>query len=180
MKNWLKIWVVALAICATATTLASMNSVQAGQDTSKKVEVTIGEYNGWINTCQLEDYIFNFTGSTEDQTGSVSHEITCQFWDSSAKTVTLQLQNDLSNWSTGIAKENVKLSNVTWIDNPATIHWSDNYAFTDADFYDMGQGLFTKIANTIWDATWTNVSISITVPAWTPNGTYTGTLVLDF
>lgn len=171
----------AMAFLATLTAVVSTGKVNAGTDSTKKVQVVIADYNGWVNTCTLENYEFTFDAWTQDQTDTISHMIECKFWDASVKTVQLQLQDDLSNGSTSIAKEHVTLSNTAWSYTPNDIAWSDTYVFQNQPFYaSWGKSLFTKIENKIWDATWANVDITVTVPAWTPNGTYTGTLVLTF
>lgn len=181
MKKWLKIWMLTMAFLAAMTVAVSTWKVNAEQDSTKKVEVSISDYNSGNNNCVLEDYTFSVEAKTEDQTVSTGHTISCIFWDASQKTVTLELSGDLSNWSTIIPATWVKLTNATWVSTPDDII-QQQYPHEGGDTFIIGSGasLVTKFANKIGDATWTNVEISVTIPAWTPNGTYEGTLVLTF
>jgi len=180
MKKWLKIWMLTMAFLATMTAVVSTGKVQADQDASKVVQVTITEYNGWNNNCTLEDYIFSFDASTQSQNQTTGHDIVCKFWNATGVAVTLQLQGDLTNLDGAIISSgNVKVTNGTWNDNPSDLgeETSVSGLAINGEYW---QTLFNKTGNTIWDATWVNVEITVTVPGWTPNGTYEGTLVLTF
>ena len=180
MKKWLKLWMLAVAFVAAMTAVVSTGKVEAtgGQDNSKKVQVTINEYNSGNNTCELENYEFTFDASTEVQYQTTWHDITCKFWDSAASTVTLQLNQDLSNWSAIISSGNVTLNNGTWTADPDTL--GNGASYNGQINGSVWETLFNKVADKIWNATWANVQITVEVPGWTPHGTYQGTLVLTF
>lgn len=188
MKKWLKIWVVALAMFATVATLASTGNVRAEEEPSTSswniVKVIIGQYNSGQNTCTWSDYIYNFTASTETQSGTETHRIWCIFWDSSATPVTLQLTWDLllsGDETQTIPSTNVLLTNGTWYQNPEKVlnTAGGNTTLSDVTFTTQ-QTLYYKAENAIGDARSNDVSIKVIVDAWQQDGTYNGTLVLTY
>lgn len=184
MKNWLKIWVVALAMLATVATLASTGSVKA-DDESNRVIVNIGEYNDGQNTCTWSNYEYTFTGSTEMQTGSKSGTITCKFWNMSWQAVTLRLYGDLvlsGNGGVTIPSSHVFLTNSStdWNVSPDVVRGSTEGTTFELQNFTETKTLFNKSNNTIGDADSDNVVITVEVPAGQPNGTYNGTLVLSY
>lgn len=180
MKKGLKLWMLAVALVATATAVISTWKVNADQDSSNQVQVVIGKYNDGNNTCSWGNFLFNFTASTEDQTDSTWNVFECKFGNSAQKTVTLQLQWDLTSTSGDVTSviswSNVKVSNTVRTKTPDSL-WS-NTAINNS-WATALQTLFDKAEKTIWDASWT-VNIEVTVPGWKPDGTYNGTLVLTF
>lgn len=175
----------AMAFLATMTAVVSTGKVSADPttDTSNIVRVSIDAYNGWVNSCSWSDYIFDLNASTQQQVVSINTWIvTCIFWNSTWKAVTLQLAGDLTHQSlegVNIPKENIKLTNGTWTVDPSWLG-SAGPSWKDTFYNEWWKTLFTKNANMIWDASGTNLSIEVTVPAWQPNGTYEWTLVLTF
>lgn len=181
MKNWLKIWVVALAICATAATLVSTWNVKA-DNRDNKVEVVIGQYNSGQNTCTWTDYLFNFTASTEQQSGTQVWTISCKFWNSSWQAVTLALDWDLelsTDNTVTIPSSNVSLTNGSWTSTPSSIAWTDPAAVSETEFT-SAKTLYNKKDNAIGDAKSEDITIKVIVDAWQPDGTYDGTLVLSY
>ena len=184
MKNWLKIWVVALAICATAAALLSTGNVQAQSNSDKKVEVVIGQYNSGQNDCTWDDYLIHFDASTVDQTGSDTWHIECKFGDKNETPVSLGLQWALElsgNTSVTIPTSRVLLTNGTWTTTPEGIEKAAAPVFTEQEFaWADVKELFTKKVNTIGDANGTDIVITVGVSAWQPDGTYNGVLVLSY
>lgn len=178
MKKWLKIWMLTMAFVAAMTAVVSTGKVSAEEGkSSNEVQVVIGKYNDWKNTCTWGNFLFNFDASIDEQHDSTWNVFECKFGESSQKAITLQLSWDLTSASGFVISwENVKLSNTVWTKNPDGI-WN-NTAITSWDAKSL-QTLFNKNEKTIWDASWT-VTIDLTVPAWQPDGTYQGTLVLTF
>lgn len=178
MKKWLKIWMLTMAFVAAMTAVVSTGKVEAQSTANNEVQVVIGKYNDWVNTCSWGNFLFNFNASVDEQHDSTWNVFECKFGESSQKAITLQLSWDLTSTSGWfiISWENVKLSNTVWTKNPDGL-WT-NTAITSWYATDYNT-LFNKNAKTIWDASW-SVTIDITVPAWQPDGTYQGTLVLTF
>lgn len=181
MKKWLKIWVVALAMLATVATLASTGNVKA-EDANNRVEVVIWQYNSGQNTCTGSDYHYVFTASTEQQEDTKTWSINCKFWNMSWQAVSIQLDGALtleSNSAVQIPAENVKLTNGTWVANPEKLADINQPGVSDSTIT-TSTTLFNKANNTIGDADTNNIAIKVIVPAWQPDGTYNGTLVLSY
>jgi len=185
MKKWLKIWVVALAIAATATTLISTGNVKAGNETDKQVIVTINQYNNWNSNCTWETYTLNFDASSAEQTKVDTGDINCVFGNKIDGAVSLLLSWDLVHTEDStiiIPRANVKLKNGTWTSVPTdlgsgvTTNTSSFVNFHEG----LGSALYNKNLNKIGDTTWANIEIQVTVPAWSPDGTYNGMLVLSY
>lgn len=183
MKKWLKIWMLTMAFLAAMTTVISTGKVEAqaaDPDTSNYVRVSINAYNNWQNDCSGTNYIFNFTGSTQEQTDSKTGTITCVLGNKTWQAITLQLSWDLTaEWvDLPIPRGNISFTNGTWTRVPEDLGtaWEP---WTSA-FGDTPKTLFNKAGNKIWDASGTNLTIEVKVPAWQPDGTYQGTLVLTF
>ena len=154
MKKGLKLWMLAVALVATMTAVISTGKVQAGEGdltANNQVQVVIWQYNSGQNTCSWGNFLFEFTASTEEQTGSTSNVFECKFWNSAQKTVTLQLDWDLtstSGWYV-ISWENVKLSNTVWTKTPDTLWSNSSLEQVPAR---TSQVLFGTAEKTIWDA----------------------------
>ena len=145
------------------------------------ITVNIAALNSGQNTCSWEDYIFpNISALPTVQTISLAKRFSCVFWNAAAKAVTLQLSGDLKDWNGNVISwENVKLSNPEWTATPAVLkNWTTT--FSGQTFLWTWKTLFNKVANKIWQAYWSGVEIKITIPAWTPDGLYEGTLVLTY
>lgn len=181
MKNWLKIWVVALAMLATVATLASTGNVKA-EDANNRVEVIIWQYNSGQNTCTGSDYLYRFTASTEEQEDTKTWSINCKFWNMSWQAVSIQLNGPLvleGNSAVSIPAENVKLTNGTWTPNPGLVADATQPTVADSTIT-TSTTLFNKANNTIGDADTNDIAIKVIVPEWQPDGTYNGTLVLSY
>ena len=90
------------------------------------------------------------------------------------------MSGDLTDWNGNVIPwANVKLSNPEWTSTPT---WLKNgtTAFSGQTFMWWWKTLFNKVENMIWEAQGSGVQIEITVPAWTPDGTYQWTIILDF
>ena len=179
MKKWLKIWMLAMAFLAAMTTVISTGKVNA-ETWDNKVTVEISPYNGGVNSCSWDDYQFNFSWSADVQTGTISWNINCIFWKHWQQVVSIALEWALTSEESTIATSQLKLKNGTWTWTPTDLGTQATDAANFVLFDGDGVSLFNKAANKIWDASGTNIEIQIVVPAWQPNGTYTGTLVLTF
>lgn len=146
-----------------------------------EIIVNIAALNNGQNTCSWEDYIFpNISALPTVQTISLAKRFSCIFWNAAAKAVTLQLSGDLKDWNGNVISwENVKLSNPDWTAAPAVLK-NGTTTFSEQTFLWNWQTLFNKVANKIWEAYWSGVEIKITIPAWTPDWLYEGTLVLTY
>jgi len=184
MKKWLKIWVAALAIMATAATLVSTWNVKA-ENANNEVKVIIGQYNEWRSECSWENYELSFTASSQQQVKTDTWNVNCIFGNKIDGAVQIQLSWDLVySWDSNIyiPRANVKLKNGTWSATPADL-WAGVTTNTSSfvNFHEnLGTSLFNKNLNKIGDASWTNIEIEVTVPAWQPDGTYNGILVLSY
>ena len=157
----------------------SFPSSEGGWDSL--ITVNIAALNSGQNTCSWEDYIFpNISALPTVQTISLAKRFSCVFWNVAEKAVTLQLSGDLKDWNGNVISwENVKLSNPEWTATPTALKNGSTY-FSGQTFLWTWQTLFNKVANKIWEAYWSGVEIKITIPAWTPDGIYEGTLVLTY
>ena len=181
MKKWLKIWVVALAMLATATTLLSTWKVEA-ENSNNKVEVIIWQYNSGQNTCTWSDYHYFFTASTQEQHQTITWSVSCKFWKMAQQAVTVTLNGALvlsGDTSVDIPTSNVLLTNGNWTVNPNSVRGTEPAALSDATFSSAAT-LFNKAWNTIGDANTEELAIKVIVPAWQPDGTYNGTLTLSY
>ena len=146
-----------------------------------EIVVNIAALNGGQNTCSGEDFIFPaITASPVVQTIKLAKKFQCIFWNAANKAVTLHLSGDLTDWNGNVIPwANVKLSNPEWTSTPT---WLKNgtTAFSGQTFMWQWKTLFNKVENMIWEAQGSGVQIEITVPAWTPDGTYQWTIILDF
>ena len=146
-----------------------------------EIIVNIAALNGGQNTCSGEDFIFPaITASPVVQTIKLAKKFQCIFWNAANKAVTLHLSGDLTDWNGNVIPwANVKLSNPEWTSTPT---WLKNgtTAFSGQTFMWWWKTLFNKVENMIWEAQGSGVQIEITVPAWTPDGTYQWTIILDF
>jgi len=145
------------------------------------ITVNIAALNSWQNVCSWEDYIFpNITALPTAQTISLAKKFSCVFWNAAAKAVTLHLLWDLTDWNGNmIPWANVKLANPEWAATP-TVLKDGTTIFSSTWFMWLWQTLFNKVGNKVWEAYWSGVEIEVTIPAWTPDGIYNGTIVLDF
>lgn len=182
MKKGLKLWMLAVALLATMTAVISTGKVEAENDTSNKVTVQIDAYNEWKTQCTWSSYTFNYESNFAEHTEVETWFVTCKFWNQTWSTVTLQLSWDLvhnTEASINIPKENVKLKNGSWNAIPTTL----GTAPSNTTYQDLSTNpvtLFNKNIKLVWDASWTNLEIQVTIPAWQPGGTYEGTLVLTY
>ena len=104
----------------------------------------------------------------------------CVFWNANESVVTLQLSWDLTDWSGNtIPAWNVRLKNTAWTATPAAVQWASS-AIGDYTSLNQTLTLFNKVANKIWEATWSAVDIQVEIPWWTPDGVYNWTLVLSY
>ena len=146
-----------------------------------EIVVNIAALNGGQNTCSGEDFIFPaITASPVVQTIKLAKKFQCIFWNAANKAVTLHLSGDLTDWNGNVIPwANIKLSNPEWTSTPT---WLKNgtTAFSGQTFMWLWKTLFNKVENMIWEAQGSGVQIEITVPAWTPDGTYQWTIILDF
>ena len=148
---------------------------------NSKIIVSIAALNSWNNTCTWENYIFPaISASPTVQTMSLSKKFQCVFWKAIQSSVTLLLSWDLTDENGNVISwENVRLKNPEWTSQP-TVLKNGNTAFNFKTFMWLGATLFNKVWNKIWTAEWSGVEIEITVPWWTPDGTYNWTLVLTY
>ena len=152
-----------------------------GSSGDSLIVVNIAAFNSWMNTCSGEDYIFSgITAGTTARSYDLSKTFQCAFWDAGQTTVTLQLSGNLTdqNWNS-ISSSNVKIKNLAWMSTPETLQWPSSEIVEYLPLSEI-QTLFNKATYKIWTAEWTWVNIQITVPAWTPDGTYDWTLVLSY
>ena len=181
MKKWLKLWMLTMAFVAAMTAVVSTGKVEAQSTANNQVQVEISPYNGGVNDCSWDDYQFYVSWSSAEQSAVISWNINCIFWKHDWWAVTIQLNWDLTS-SDGhtISWNNVKIKNGAWTWTPSDLGAQDSSANDFINFVSTWASLFNKNSAKIWDASGTNIEIQVVVPAWQPNGTYSGTLVLYF
>ena len=146
-----------------------------------QITVNIAEFNGWQNTCSGSNFFFSWiTAGTITTWYVLTWVFSCDFGNGwSHPLVTLQLSGDLKAWDIILSGENVKMQNSEWTSRPTGLKSADTLIDEWKWLKNSTQTLFTKTANLIWVASWV-VSVQVTVPAWQPEGTYVGTLVLTY
>ena len=144
-----------------------------------QVIVNIAEFNWWQNTCTWSNFIFeNIQADKTSRDYELTWVFECAFWDSQSKTVTLQLSGNLvADGDRIISGSNVQMKNSEWTSSPVWLKFANTLNAYQA--LTATKILFQKTGSMIWRASWV-VSIQITVPAWTPDGTYNWTLVLTY
>ena len=146
-----------------------------------QVIVNIAEFNWWQNTCSGSNYIFeNIVAWTSTGTHTLSWVFQCAFWNGrSSSIVTLQLSGNLvADGDRVISGSNLMMKNSEWTVSPVWLKFADTLISTWRALT-ATQTLFQKTANLIWVASWV-VEVQLTVPWWTPDGTYNWTLVLTY
>ena len=145
-----------------------------------QVIVNIAEFNWWQNTCTWSNFIFeNIQADKTSRDYELTWVFECAFWNSQSKTVTLQLSGNLvADWDRVISGSNVQMKNSEWTSSPVWLKFA-NTMISTYQALTATKTLFQKTGSMIWIASWV-VSIQITVPAWTPDGTYNWTLVLTY
>ena len=145
-----------------------------------QVIVNIAEFNWWQNTCTWSNYIFeNIQADKTSRDYELTWVFECAFGDSQSKTVTLQLSGNLvADGDRVISGSNVQMKNSEWTSSPVWLKFANTLISTWRALT-ATQTLFQKTGSMIWIASWV-VSVQITVPAWTPDGTYNWTLVLTY
>ena len=145
-----------------------------------QVIVNIAEFNWWQNTCTGSNYIFeNIQADKVDNDYELTWVFECAFWNSQSKTVTLQLSGNLvADGDRVISGANVQMKNSEWTSSPVWLKFA-NTILNTYQALTATKTLFQKTGSMIWIASWV-VSVQITVPAWTPDGTYNWTLVLTY
>lgn len=170
MKKITKIWVLLLALVACITVLNA--NAQTTMDT-KQVSLTL---SGWSNSCTIVDYPFGAHDVSVNPIalGEKTGAITCQFLENPQATVSVSLAN-LQSAADSIAYDNfqfkVDADNAPqWMINPLT-------ATAYTTFENAAQSIYVKDENKLWS--WAStLTLSWTVPAWKPSGTYTWNLNL--
>ena len=146
-----------------------------------QVIVNIADFNSWQNTCSGSNFLFeNIVAWTSTGTYTRSWVFECAFGNGKSNpTVTLQLSwNLVASWDRVISWSNLEMKNTEWSVTP----WWLKFAQTLIDTWHAlteTQILFKKSTDLIWVASWV-VTIQLTVPWWTPDGTYNWTLVLTY
>jgi len=166
MKKITKLWLLTLGL---AGCLVALNASASSGD-NKKVSLTLNE---WNNSCTIVDYNFWTTGASAEaiELGEKTGDITCLFLANAETTVSLSLAN-LSGDTTTIPS-----SNFTFAVAAATSTWTIyNLDYIAGDFSGT-IAIYDKAEKTLWS--WESIlTISWTIPAWTPASTYTGALDL--
>ena len=146
-----------------------------------EIIVNIAEFNWWQNTCSGSNYIFeNIVAWTNTGTHTLSWVFQCAFGNGrSSSTVTLQLSGNLvADGDRVISGSNLMMKNSEWTVSPVWLKFADTLISTWKALT-ATQTLFQKTANLIWVASWV-VEVQLTVPGWTPDGTYNWVLVLTY
>ena len=153
----------------------------SSEDGDWLITVNIAALNGGENTCTLENYIFSWIFASPSVVfRNISQSVHCIFGNAKGSVVTLQLSWDLTDGSGNTIPEwNVRLKNTAWIATPAGLQWASS-AITEYTWLNQTLTLFNKVANKIWEATWSAVDIQVEIPWWTPDGVYNWTLVLSY
>ena len=155
------------------------NTSSEGGDS--EIIVNIAEFNWWQNTCSGSNYIFeNIVAWTSTGTHTLSWVFQCAFGNGrSSSTVTLQLSGDLvADGDRVISGSNLMMKNSEWTVSPVWLKFANTLISTWSALT-ATQTLFQKTANLIWVASWV-VEVQLTVPWWTPDGTYNWVLVLTY
>lgn len=166
MKKITKLSILWIALLSSAF-MISNSTTQA----AKNVTLTLTE---WSNTCTILDYaLWTKTVSVSQQSiSSSAQNISCSFYKNAANEVTLTI-SDLSDWSHTIAKSNFKWTTAkvskTWTISDLT--GKTSFSLASATW------VYTKEINKIWTRTWT-LKLDLTIPAWQPGWSYTGTIDL--
>ena len=177
--NWWVInvtdWYVTIYSCAASSFIAV--GVENGWE--PQVIVNIWQFNWWQNTCTWSNFIFeNIQADKTSRDYELTWVFECAFGDSQSKTVTLQLSGNLvADGDRVISGVNVQMKNSEWTSSPVWLKFANTLSAYQALI--ATKTLFQKTGSMIWIASWV-VSIQITVPAWTPDGTYNWTLVLTY
>ena len=146
-----------------------------------EIIVNIAEFNWWQNTCTWSNFLFeNIVAWTSTGTYTRSWVFECAFWNGkSSPIVTLQLSwNLVASWDRVISWSNLEMINSEWTVTPGWLKFAQTLSETYKALT-ATQELFHKSADLIWVASWV-VTIKLTVPWWTPDGTYNWTLVLTY
>jgi len=146
-----------------------------------QVIVNIAEFNWWQNTCSGSNFIFeNIVAWTSTGTHTLSWVFQCAFGNGrSSSTVTLQLSGNLvADGDRVISGSNLMMKNSEWTVSPVWLKFANTLIDTWRALT-ATQTLFQKTANLIWVASWV-VEVQLTVPWWTPDGTYNWVLVLTY
>ena len=77
-----------------------------------------------------------------------------------------------------ISGSNLMMKNSEWTVSPVWLKFADTL-INAWSALTATQTLFQKTANLIWVASWV-VEVQLTVPGWTPDGTYNWVLVLTY
>lgn len=166
MNKITKIWVLWLALFALTTSLFTKADVE------KEVKLIL---NQWENTCTMDSYDFGDKNvwNAAVNLQPISHPLTCEFLKTSAHTVNIQL-TDLANGSiSSIAKGNFSFA----VSGATHVWWIADLVATGNTFA-SGHTIYTKAVNKVWSWS-TTLTLSWTVPQFTPAWTYTGTLKLQ-
>lgn len=170
MKKWLKLWVAVIAtLWLMITSFVANNKVSA---LSKTVTVTLNPLWSW-NSCTLDNFSMSWTVSLSPQTLSDTNRLTCNLYASEQWSITLLAANITSPMS--IAASDIKLKTANMGKNwslPATT------TITTATWLDTARTIYSKTANTIWQLSG-DLTISVDMPAWAPQWTYTSNLTLN-
>ena len=167
MKKITKLWLLTLGL---AGCLVALN---ASADTGDNKEVSL-TLNAWNNSCTIESYAFWEHSASPDDINltEIEHPITCLFLENATGTVTLALADLSDGGANSIDNDNfsfaVAAAGKTW--------QIAELGATNASFADTTT-IYVKDVNKLWS--WAStLTISWTVPGWTPSWTYTGALNL--
>ena len=165
MKKITKIWILTLWLVALTSSLFTNAE-------KKTVSLTL---NPWSNTCSIVDYAFGTKDAavTAVSLGELTGAISCTFLQNSWATVSLSLSNLTGGGNT------IPYTGFQFKVDQATSQWqiSNLQAKAYTTFASSNISIYTKEANKLWK--WTSVlTLSWTIPAWTPAWTYQGELNL--
>ena len=168
--------------CFKDSALGSSSSETGdGSGWNSKIMVNISDFNSWQNTCTGSNFLFeNIVAWTSTGTYTRSWVFECAFGNGkSSPIVTLQLSwNLVASWDRVISWSNLEMINSEWTVTPGWLKFAQTLSETYKALT-ATQELFHKSADLIWVASWV-VTIKLTVPWWTPDGTYNWTLVLTY
>jgi len=179
--NWETINVVDGYATIYSCSASSFIALGAENEWDSEIIVNIAEFNWWQNTCSGSNFIFeNIVAWTNTGTHTLSWVFQCAFWNGrSSSTVTLQLSGDLvADGDRVISGSNLMMKNSEWTVSPVWLKFANTLIDTWRALT-ATQTLFQKTANLIWVASWV-VEVQLTVPWWTPDGTYNWVLVLTY
>jgi len=165
----------------TADTTIYAKWANDNEDGDWLITVNIAALNNGQNTCTLDNYIFSWIFASPSVVfRNISQSMHCVFGNANGSVVTLQLSGDLTDGSGNtIPAWNVRLKNTAWTATPAGLQWASS-AINDYTSLNQTLTLFNKVANKIWEATWSAVDIQVEIPWWTPDGVYNWILVLSY